>query len=129
MSEELILDGSINERLSKALEASNYRITYNNQRKNAKLKLNRFLSFPKNGGMFFITPDLISFIHTLLFHQKESAILMDTNDNPIEIKNLEEFFEEIFDRYHQGMNDYLSEYKEFQKSRNVSKLIFGDSKK
>ena len=128
MSEEIILDGAINERLSKALEASNYRITYNNLRKNARLKLNRFLSYPKNGGMFLITPDLISFIHTLLFHQKTSTILLDTNENPIEITDLEEFFEEIYDRYYRGMNDYLMTYKEFQKSRNVSKLIFGDKK-
>lgn len=124
MSEEIVLDGSTNERLARALEASNYRVTLANQRKNARLKLNRFLSFPKNGGMFFITPQLISFINTLLFHQKESTILLDNNENPIEILDLEEFFEEINDRYYQAMNDYLHEYREFQKARNVSTLIF-----
>lgn len=128
MSEELTLDGSINERLSRALEASNYRITLANQRKNARLKLNRFLSYPKNGGIFFITPALISFIQTLISNDKESTILLDTNENPIEITDLQEFFDEIYDRYYQGMNDYLVVYQEFQRSRNVSKLIFGDKK-
>lgn len=116
------------ERLLNALEASNYRISVTNQRKNAQLKLNRFLSFPKNGGLFLITPELISFIQTLLTQQKESTILLDVNKNPIEVLNLEEFFDEIYDRYYQAMNDYLLEYKEIQKARSVQKLIFGETK-
>lgn len=112
------------DRLLKALEASNYRISLANQRKNAKLKLQRSLTFSKNGGTFFISKELISFIQALLIAGKETTILLDENENPIEIANLEEFFDEIYDRYYQTLNDYLIQYKELQKARNVKKLIF-----
>ena len=128
MGEERILNGETDERLAKALEASNYRITLANQRKNSRLKLNRFLTFPKNGGVFFITHELISFVQSLLIAGKESTIILDTNENPIEILNIEEFFDEIYDRYYQAMNDYLADYKQFQQSRSVQKLVFGDKK-
>jgi hypothetical protein len=128
MAEERILNGETDERLAKALEASNYRVTLANQRKNARLKLNRFLTYPKNGGVFFVTKELISFIQSLLIAGKESTILLDSNENPIEILNLEEFFEEIYDRYYQAMNDFLIDYKENQKARSVSKLVFKDRK-
>lgn len=124
MGTEHVLDGATDERLTKALESSNYRITLSNQRKNAKLRLNRFLTYPKAGGMFFISTELISFIQSLLIAGKESTILLDSNENPIEIANLPDFFEEIYDRYYQAMNDYLIDYKETQKARTVSKLVF-----
>lgn len=126
MSNEKTLNIEVDERLLNALDASNYRISLANQRKNSKLKLQRSLTFPKNGGIFYVSQELISFIQALLLAGKESTILLDTNDNPIEIKNLEEFFEEIYDRYYQTLNDYLIQYKELQKARNVKKLIFGD---
>ena len=124
MGEERILDGATDERLTKALESSNYRVTLSNQRKNAKLRLNRFLTYPKAGGIFFVSTELISFIQSLLIAGKESTILLDSNENPIEIKNLNDFFEEIYDRYYQAMNDYLIDYKETQKARSVQKLVF-----
>ena len=121
---ERIQDGSIDPKLAQALEVSNYRVSLANQRKNARLKLNRFLTYPKNGGVFFVTPELISFVNTLIIHGKESTILLDTNENPIEITDLETFFEEVYDRYYQAMNDFLIEHKEIQKSRTIKKLVF-----
>lgn len=121
---ERVQDGSIDPKLAQALEVSNYRVSLANQRKNSRLKLNRFLTFPKNGGVFFVTPELISFVYTLVMQGKTSTILLDTNENPIEILNIEEFCEEIYDRYYQAMNDFLSEHKEIQKSRTIKKLVF-----
>lgn len=113
----------ISERLSRALENCNYKVTLSNQRKNAKLKLERFLTLSHNGGIFFINTDLISFIQSLIISGKESTLILDKNENPIEIDNLEAFFEIIYDRYYQALNDYLVEYKNIQKSRTVSKLV------
>ncbi len=127
MSSEPTLNVEIDERLTNALSASNYRISLSNQRKNSKLKLQRSLTFSKNGGTFYISQELMSFINCLMMNGKETTILLDINDNPIEIKNVEEFFSEIYDRYYQTMNDYLIQYKEMQKARNVKKLIFGDN--
>lgn len=124
MSDEIVISGEMDPRLADALTAANYRITLANQRKNAKLKLQRYLTFPKNGGMFFVDRELVSFVQSLILAGKDSTILLDSNDNPIEINNLDSFFEEIYERYYNGLQDYLSEYNAFKKARNVEKLIF-----
>lgn len=124
MSDEIVISGEMDPRLADALTAANYRITLANQRKNAKLKLQRYLTFPKNGGMFFVDRELVSFVQSLILAGKDSTIILDSHDNPIEINDLDSFFEEIYERYYNGLQDYLSEYNAFKKARNVEKLIF-----
>lgn len=124
MSDEVTISGEMDPRLADALTAANYRITLANQRKNSKLKLQRYLTLPKNGGMFFVDRDLISFVQSLILAGKETTILLDSNDNPIEIANLEEFFDEIYERYYNGLKEYLEEFNSFKKARSVEKLIF-----
>jgi hypothetical protein len=105
------------ERLSQAIATANYRITLNNQKQNVRLKLKKDLTYAINGGIFFITTELISFTSMLVLQGKTEAILLDNNNNPIEITDLVSFNDTILDKYYELMNDFFVEFKQINKSR------------
>lgn len=117
-----VVETAVDERLAKALEASNYRLTLNVQRENSKLKLKNHLVYSQNGGIFKITQDFISFIFALS-QSKKSTVILDSNENPVKIDDLEDFYESILDIYQEGMNDYLIEYEKFKKLRTTAKVV------
>lgn len=114
----------MNEHFQKALEFSNYRQTLNIQRKSLKEKINAKLTYGYNGGIFKIDRQLISFCQVLIDKQRVvDVILLDQNENPILISNLEEFQDEIISRYFESVNEYFEEYEKIKKSRTVEKLL------
>lgn len=117
------IKAAIDARLEAALANSNYRITLNNQKQNARLKLERDLTYSINGGIFAVSPELISFAQALISRGATSAIMLDINKNPIEITDLEEFTEQVMERYYECMNEFLAEFKSIQKARTTKTLI------
>lgn len=114
---------AIDERLASALEASNYRITLHIQKQNSKLKLQNDLVYSHNGGIFTADKDLISFVYTLLKCGKNSTVLLDTNDNPIEIFDLQSFFDELIGLYHEAMNEHLRDFNKIKMARTTAKVV------
>ena len=117
-----VIESAVDERLAVALDASNYRLTLNIQRENSKLKLKNHLVYSQNGGIFKITQDFISFIFALS-QSKKSAVVLDSNENPVKIDDLVDFYENILDIYQEGMNDYLIEFEKFKKLRTTAKVV------
>lgn len=113
----------LDERLEKALEAGKYRVTLFNQKENCKLKFKQALTFSKNGGVFAVDQQLISFVAVLTGRGQTEAILIDTNGNPINIENLEGFLDDITDRYYQATNDFLIDFKKIQSSRKTAPMM------
>ena len=74
---------SMDERLQKAYEFSNYRITLDNEIKQLKIWLKEQLAYSINGGIFQIDRDLINFVHTMKQMERSTTILLDTKDNPV----------------------------------------------
>jgi len=111
------------EQLEKALEFSNYRQTLTIRRKTLKEKIEGQLTYGYNGGIFKINRGLLTFVEILNSKGRKTAILLDVNDNPILIEDLEGFKDEIFDRYFTSTNEYYEEYQSLKKSRSVEKLI------
>lgn len=114
---------AIDKRLEEALATANYQLTLNIQKQNIKLNLENKLIYATGGGLFKITPDLISFVSALNVAGREQTILLDVNSNPIEIKDLHEFLDTIIDIYYENMNEYLFEFRTFQKKRSTKALI------
>lgn len=114
---------AIDERLANALDASNYRVTLHIQKQNAKLKLQNDLIYSHNGGLFTANTDLISFVYVLLQCGNTSTILLDKNDNPIEITDLQTFFDELIGLYHEAMNEHLREFNNIKMSRTTAKTV------
>jgi hypothetical protein len=114
----------MDDRLSTALEFANYRQTLAIQRKTLKEKINGRLTFGHSGGLFKIDRSLIAFVQMLLDQGRTTDIpLMDENDNPILINDLQSFRDDIVDRYFTATLEYYNEYNILKKSRTVEKLL------
>ena len=112
------------EQLKKALDFSNYRQTFSIQRKTLKEKVDSKLTYGFGGGIFKIDRELIVFVGFLLEKNRTSGVvLLDINENPVLVDDLEKFQEEILDRYFTVTNEYFEEYQTLKKSRSVDKLI------
>jgi len=112
----------MDERLKKALDFSNYRISLFNRKEEIKTKVNTMLTYSFNGGIFKITPELVSFTKLVIDSGKTNVVLIDSNSNPIMIDNVEKFFSDIFSRYFETTNYYNTEYSTLKKARTVSSI-------
>lgn len=114
----------MDDRLKNALDFSNYRMTLAVQRKSLKEKMESKLSYGYNGGIFHIDMNLITFVQMLIDKEKILDVpILDQNQTPILIDNMNKFRDEIFDRYFSVTYEYLEEYEKIKKSRSVEKLV------
>ena len=112
----------MDERLEKAISVANLMVTFNNQRKLLKQEYKEQLLYHINGHRFTINLDLINFVGFLTSNSISEAVLIDDNENPCMISDLNTFKEDIIDQYFQANNDYYSKYTELKKKRTVTKL-------
>jgi hypothetical protein len=113
----------MDEKLIKALEFSNYRQTLNNQLHKVKVRTQGLLIYAKNGGSFEITQQLIVFLDYLVRQDITEASILDSNVMPIYIDDIPAFLKEITSRYFEITNDYLKEFQQIRKSRNVKSIL------
>jgi hypothetical protein len=113
----------MDERLEKALEFSNYMVTLNNQKRMLTEKYYQNLIHYYKGGQFSVNQGLISFCQTLISNDQDDAVLIDDNNTPILIDNIEDFTLEILNVYFTASNEYLSEFDTLKSSRTVEKLV------
>jgi len=113
----------MSERLTKALAFANYRQTLNNQLLKLKIRAEGTLIYAKNGGSFTVSQELICFLDYLVRCNMTSATVLDDNNTPVLISDISDFLKEITSRYFEVTNDYLREYQEIKKSRNVKSIL------
>jgi hypothetical protein len=111
------------ERLQKALEHANYRLTLNNQLHKVRTRAEAMLTIAKNGGTFKIDHEFICYLDFLVRKNTTSAVILDSNKIPVQILDVEAFLDEITVRYFEVTNDYLQEYHSIRKSRNVKSIL------
>jgi hypothetical protein len=110
----------MDERLSKALEFANYSVTLNNQRRALKEKYLADIIYYHNGGCFAVNKELINFVKLLVDTGNDTGvILIDDNDVPVEIANLNDFFETVMNKFFTASNEYYTEYQKLRKQRSV----------
>ena len=114
------------DRLRRALEFSNYRQTLHIQRENVKQRYNSQLQLITNGGIFYAERELVSFVQSLIDTKNDSAIIIDSKNNPINIENLKEFRDNLLEAYHQASNELYAEHRRLKKSRNIKAIIEWD---
>jgi hypothetical protein len=114
----------MDDRLKQALDFANYHQSLAIQRKTLKEKMSAKLTYGFNGGIFKIDRTLLSFVSILCSQGRtNNVVLLDSNENPILIENLQSFKDEIFDRYFTVTFEYQEEYNKIKKSRSIEKLI------
>jgi hypothetical protein len=111
-------------RLKDALEFSDFRNTLNQQIQLLKDKMDGDLTFGYNGGLFKIDPTLILFVELLIDKGRSSNFpILDSNNNPVLIEDLEKFRDDILDRYLTSVYSAHKEYDQIKKTRTVKKLL------
>lgn len=113
----------MDERLKKALDFSNYMITFNNQKRSLQEKYNQDLLYYHTGAQFTVTRELINFCYTLIATNNTEIVLVDDNGAPVEITNLEKFHNDILDVYFTASNEYYNEFVSLKKKRSVAALV------
>lgn len=117
------MEVSMDERLEKALDFSNYMVTLNNQRRVIHEKFLENCVHYLNGGKFSVNRDLITFCHTLLQSDQTSAVIIDDNNTPVEVEDLQKFLDDILDIYFTNSYEYLEQYNDIKKNRTVEGLV------
>jgi hypothetical protein len=114
----------MHDHLKKALEFANYQQTFSIQRRMLKEKIEAKLTYGYNGGFFTIDRNLLTFVEILCNKGRNTgSVILDSNDNPILIDDLEAFKDEIFSRYFEATYEYHEAYQSLKKSRSVEKLL------
>jgi len=114
----------MDDRLKAALDFSNYRQTLAIQRKTLRERIEGKLTYGNSGGVFKIDRTLLVFVQMLIDQGRtENVPLIDQNENPILIPDLQQFQDEILDRYFSATYEYHEEYEKIKSSRTVEKLL------
>ena len=109
----------MDDRIKKALDFSNYRVTLFNLKENLKVKVDSMLTHAVNGGLFKVTPELITFVKDVADTGITPVVLIDSNDNPVSIDDPKALHGDMLDKYFQATNYYHVEYMKIRKARSV----------
>jgi hypothetical protein len=112
----------LEDKLQKAFETANYMVTLSSQRHLLKEEFKQSLICYQNSAVFTASMPLISFVKDLVELQRDSAVLIDDNEQPVLINNLSEFLEKLISVYFSSANAYYSKFDSLRKSRTVEKI-------
>jgi len=73
--------------------------------------------------VFIANHETIAFIKTLLDMEKKSAIVIDSRENPITVKNLQELMDKLIDAYTSATTEFDIENERLKKARNIKKIM------
>ena len=113
----------MDDRLTKALEFSNYSLTIANQKKNIKNRVQQLQIVHYDGGIFRADPATIAFVKAMIDLNHASAVVVDTKENPIMVRSLQTFLESLMSAYISSTNEFQVEYDKLKKARNIEKLM------
>jgi len=114
----------MDEKIEKAFAVANYMSTLSNQRRIILEEYNQKLVHYIDGASFKITTDLINFTKTVLdLGYTEDVAFVDSNDFPVIIKDVQQFFDNISGLYFEATNEYAAKYAELKTKRKISDII------
>lgn len=113
----------MDERLEKAFQTANYMASLSNLRRVILEEFNQSLVYYTQGATFTINQELISFVKVLIDVGNTESIILDDNNIPVNITNLQEFLTKILNIYAEATNDYLSKYADLKIKRKVEALV------
>ena len=94
-----------------------------NQKEKLKDRCEAQLNYAFNGGIFHISETLISFVDSFHRQGKQSMVMLDSNKTPVDIENLEDFYNQITTRWFESVNEYHRQHTDLANKRKVHKLV------
>lgn len=113
----------MDERLEKAFQTANYMASLSNLRRVILEEFNQSRVYYTQGATFTVNKELISFVKVLIDIGNTESIILDDNNIPVNITDLQEFFTRIISIYAETTNEYLVKYAELKIKRKVEALV------
>jgi hypothetical protein len=114
----------MDEQLEQALQTANFMATLTNQRRIAFEEFQQNLIYYIKGSSFTITNDLLSFAKSLVdLGHTTNVVLIDNNNVPVAIEDLEDFHRSILNQYFTASKAYYAQYADIKSKRKVEDLI------
>jgi hypothetical protein len=113
----------MDERIEKAFAVANYMSTLAGQKRIILEEYNQQLIHYTNGATFKVSRELIVFVHTLTELGNTDAVVLDDNNFPALIDNLQEFLEEISNVYNEATKEYADKYNDIRVKRKISDIV------
>lgn len=113
----------MDERLEKAFQTANYMATLSNQRKVALEEFQQSLIYYSQGSSFTVTRELMTFVKMLIDQGKTESVILDDNNIPSLVGNLESFLKDILDVYTTASNAYAARYFDLKTKRKIEGLV------
>jgi hypothetical protein len=114
----------VDEIVKRAFDIANYAETFSAQKKILIEEFNQALILFQNGGTFTITKELICFVKILVdLPNNKTVVLVDDNNSPIEINDVEKFLETILSKYNFAVNGYYTKYSAIKSARSVESIL------
>lgn len=111
-------------RLKKALEFSEYHHSIALQSQVLKEKTINALLIGYNGGLFEVDRSIISFCKDLIdLGRAKNVPVLDKNDKPILISDMNDFLETLISTYFTALNEYYFSYNKIVSQRSVEGII------
>ncbi len=114
----------MDERIEKAFESANLMATLSNQRRLILEEFEQKLVFFKNGGTFKVTPEMINFVKiTLDLGHTHDVPFIDSNNFPVVIEDVQDFFDNLVSVYYESLNDYSLKFSELKTKRRIKDIV------
>ena len=113
----------MNEIVKRAFDLANYAAAFSNQKHILKEEFNQALIHFENGGTFTISKELICFVKVLTDLPNKTVVIVDDNQTPIEIEDVDKFLETILSKYTFAVNGYYTKYSAIKSARSVESIL------
>lgn len=114
----------MDERVEKAFAVANYMATLSNQRKIILEEFNQKLIHYENGGTFKIDQTLINFVRLMIdLGYAYDVPLVDVNNFPIVIPDVQKFFDDITSKYMNTLNEYSVKFADLKSKRKIGDMV------
>ncbi len=113
----------MDDRLERALDFSNFRLTLHNQKQSVKQRAENMLQVQYGNSLFKADQTLITFVQAMKAEGYTPFVVSDVHDNPVQIEDSEIFLEKLISAYASAMNEYIISHEKIKKARNIKRLV------
>jgi hypothetical protein len=114
----------MDERIEKAFSVANYMSTLAGQKRIILEEYNQQLVHYVNGATFKVGPELVSFVKTLVdLGHTTDVVLVDGNNFPVLIDNVETFLDSIVTLYVKATKQYADKYNDIRIKRKIADIV------
>ncbi len=115
------------EELDRLIQTADRRALYINQVEHAKERFRTLNILAWDGHIFELTPNFVTYVLLQFMSSQHDGgapvILLDKNDEPVLVDDMERFVDEMQERHAEALNDYHDTYSKLRLAENNQELI------